>query len=101
MFEERELMIRLKRDWTLAFRRSEDYPDGHPDKEMNAWLAEDIQRFIDILAAYQDDKDGIYYDMGQLYADTPFPSLKREIREHADRLRASEERQELVRSRYI
>lgn len=101
MYEERELLIRMKRDFILANRRSEDYPDDHPDKQMNAWLAEDISRFIEVVEAYQESKDGIYYELERLHSDTPFQTLRQEIRRYSNHLRAAEEREEAVRSRYV
>lgn len=73
-----EILSVLKKNYAIAKKRSEDFPEGHSEKGINTWYAEDIERVIETIeddASFNDKINVLLF----IKEDTPFELLKFQI----------------------
>lgn len=73
-----EILSVLKKNYAIAKKRSEDFPEGHSERDINAWYAEDVERVIETIeddASFNDKINVLLF----IKEDTPFELLKFQI----------------------
>ena len=73
-----EILSVLKKNYAIAKKRSEDFPEGHSEKGINTWYSEDIERIVETIeddASFNDKINVLLF----IKEDTPFELLKFQI----------------------